>query len=190
MYPFFLVLVYGIIFSGVSEFFFWDEFSSRFNFITVDYLVYTSEVIGNIRESYPINSIMLTILVASILIMFLLRQYLLRHTQGATTRFSNRLRHALQMLLVPALAYAFVTVSYSHITENRYLNELASNGVYNFFAAFRNNELDYQSYYITEDENKIWPHLHQLLQEDNSASISDGPEDFTRHIKADAPEKN
>jgi len=41
-----------LAFSSASEFVFWNEFSSRFNFIAVDYLIYTREVIGNIRESY------------------------------------------------------------------------------------------------------------------------------------------
>ena len=44
-----------IIFNSFSEWFFWEEFTTRFNFIAVDYLVYTTEVIGNIRESYPIE---------------------------------------------------------------------------------------------------------------------------------------
>jgi len=34
---------------------FWGEFASRFNFIAVDYLIYTQEVIGNIVESYPVG---------------------------------------------------------------------------------------------------------------------------------------
>ena len=37
---------------GAAELTFWNEFASRFNFIAVDYLIYTNEVIGNIRESY------------------------------------------------------------------------------------------------------------------------------------------
>lgn len=44
-----------LIFNSFSEWFFWEEFSTRFNFIAVDYLVYTTEVIGNIRQSYPIE---------------------------------------------------------------------------------------------------------------------------------------
>ena len=36
---------------GASEFAFWVEFNSRFDFIAVDYLVYTHEVLGNIMES-------------------------------------------------------------------------------------------------------------------------------------------
>ena len=46
------VLIYLLLFGLVSEWTFWDEFGVRFNFIAVDYLVYTTEVIGNIRESY------------------------------------------------------------------------------------------------------------------------------------------
>ncbi len=43
-----------LVFLAFSEFTFWEEFSTRFNFIAVDYLIYTKEVIGNVRESYPI----------------------------------------------------------------------------------------------------------------------------------------
>ena len=36
----------------VSEFYFWDEFQTRYNFIAVDYLIYTQELFGNIFQSY------------------------------------------------------------------------------------------------------------------------------------------
>ena len=39
--------VFLLLFTAVAEWIFWDEFASRFNFIAVDYLVYTHEVIGN-----------------------------------------------------------------------------------------------------------------------------------------------
>src|SRR6476660_8196182 len=38
-----------VVFSFFAEVVFWDEFRSRFNFIAVDYLIYTHEVIANIR---------------------------------------------------------------------------------------------------------------------------------------------
>ena len=37
-----------IVQNAISEYFFWNEFGVRYNFIAVDYLVYTNEVIGNI----------------------------------------------------------------------------------------------------------------------------------------------
>lgn len=41
-----------LFFSFFAEITFWQEFESRFNFIAVDYLIYTYEVINNINESY------------------------------------------------------------------------------------------------------------------------------------------
>ena len=48
------IYVCVIVFNVISEYIFWDEFGVRYNFIAVDYLIYTNEVIGNIMESYPI----------------------------------------------------------------------------------------------------------------------------------------
>jgi hypothetical protein len=52
VYAVFFVMTGLLIFDGAAEYLFFDEFSTRFNFIAVDYLVYTHEVTGNIRESY------------------------------------------------------------------------------------------------------------------------------------------
>ena len=63
-----LVLLCVLLFVAVSEWTFWEEFRARFNFIAVDYLVYTTEVIGNIRESYPVGWILSALaLVAGVL---------------------------------------------------------------------------------------------------------------------------
>jgi hypothetical protein len=42
------VMLGVLLFVSVAEWTFWEEFQARFNFIAVDYLVYTTEVIGNI----------------------------------------------------------------------------------------------------------------------------------------------
>ena len=59
--PAFFGLMFLLLFGAVAEWTFWEEFSSRFNFIAVDYLVYTHEVIGNIVESYPVAWILATL---------------------------------------------------------------------------------------------------------------------------------
>lgn len=46
--------IFIMLFTAISEWLFWDEFSVRFNFIAVDYLVYSDEVLNNILESYPV----------------------------------------------------------------------------------------------------------------------------------------
>jgi len=61
-----------IIFNGVSEYFFWEEFGVRYNFIAVDYLVYTTEVLTNIWESYPIPLLVSTIVLADLAIIYLI----------------------------------------------------------------------------------------------------------------------
>ena len=58
------------IFSTFAEFTFWEEFKTRFNFIAVDYLVYTNEVVGNINESYPLPVLLSIVIGAVFLIIF------------------------------------------------------------------------------------------------------------------------
>lgn len=37
-----LIFIFILLFNGVAEWLFWDEFNTRFNFIAVDYLIYTT----------------------------------------------------------------------------------------------------------------------------------------------------
>ena len=60
------VFIYATLFQGASTQIFWDEFQAAFNFIAVDYLVYTTEVIDNIYQSYPVNWILLGLLAATL----------------------------------------------------------------------------------------------------------------------------
>lgn len=64
-----------LVFNSFSEWFFWEEFSTRFNFIAVDYLVYTTEVIGNIQQSYPIEWYVAAALAITILIVYRFRSW-------------------------------------------------------------------------------------------------------------------
>ncbi len=70
----FVALLYLLLFVAVSEWVFWDEFESRFNFIAVDYLVYTNEVLGNIWESYPVPTLLTAIGVVTLVVFLLLRR--------------------------------------------------------------------------------------------------------------------
>ncbi|RAW02011.1 hypothetical protein DQQ10_05500 [Pseudochryseolinea flava] len=57
----------ALLFNAVAEFLFWDEFSVRFNFIAIDYLIYTNEVVGNINESYPMPILIFGITIGAML---------------------------------------------------------------------------------------------------------------------------
>lgn len=73
----FFLFALASLFEDVAEAFFWNEFEASFNFIAVDYLIYTKEVIGNIYESYPIIPILLGILAVSVLAAWGMRRFLI-----------------------------------------------------------------------------------------------------------------
>lgn len=170
LYGFFVLVTFLLLFNIISEWFFWDEFSSRYNFIAVDYLVYTTEVIGNIWESYPVIPIIIVVLVLSLAVLFFLR----KHIKGAIQndmRFGKRSVIALLLLCVPILSWFFVTNKVKEFSENQYAVELAGDGLYDFGAAFWNNELDYNKFYATIDQDKAFNILHQLLKQDNTTAF-------------------
>jgi phosphoglycerol transferase MdoB-like AlkP superfamily enzyme len=141
-----------LLFGAVAEWVFWDEFTTRFNFIAVDYLVYTHEVIANIRQSYPVPAILAAIGAVALAIVLLLA----RRTRLAAMPLGGRKRVALAALAValPAGSLAVANVDQMGGSGNSYAEELSGNGLFTFWAAFRRNELDYDKFYRTIDQAK------------------------------------
>ncbi|MBI5461750.1 MAG: LTA synthase family protein, partial [Gammaproteobacteria bacterium] len=183
----FLVLLYLLLFVAVAEWVFWDEFESRFNFIAVDYLVYTNEVLGNIWESYPVPGLLGVIGVATLAVFLPLRRRL--RAAGPATRLRQRLGEAALLLAVPVLATLGVDASQATFSTNRYANELAGNGIYSFFAAYRNNEIDYARYYALRNDEQVFQHLRALLAEPDTRFVGNDPHDITRAITGRGPEQ-
>jgi phosphoglycerol transferase MdoB-like AlkP superfamily enzyme len=146
-YIFFFISSFILLFTTVAEYFFWDEFNTRFNFIAVDYLVYTTEVIGNIRQSYPIEWIIGVALMITVLLTWSLRSYLNSNNNQALPVFKQRSAFMVIWTALALVAFVFVSVRLHHFSVNQYANELAGNGMYELFAAYRNNELDYEQFY-------------------------------------------
>lgn len=183
----FTVYLAALIFDACAEYLFFDEFGTRFNFIAVDYLVYTQEVIGNIRESYPLTPIFAGIAAIALAGAWLLRKYL---DQGARLTFQGAYRRAGALLFVPAaLSYCMVHVSLSSISYNNFANELAGNGVYNLFAAFVNNELSFTRFYRTQPQDQANNRLRSLVRESNNSFSAPDSERFTRGIRGEGKEK-
>ena len=154
--------VFIFVFTAVSEFFFWDEFHSKFNFIAVDYLVYSNEVIQNIWESYPMLWILAAIGLISFLISYFLwklsNKPLIKKSQltfGQLAKANGFARRALiaLCLTIPALVL-FLFFNPLVQGKTRYLSELSRNGVYEIFSAFRHNELDYRAFYPTIESKR------------------------------------
>jgi phosphoglycerol transferase MdoB-like AlkP superfamily enzyme len=188
LYALGLALLYGLLFVAASEFVFWNEFGVRFNFIAVDYLVYTTEVIGNIRESYPIGLWLSLLALASVLVVWATRRGLAVRDGG--TRFLQRGQVALGWLLLTMLSVVAVHGTLKNSSDNAYVNELAGNGIYEFFAAFRGSHLDYARFYRTLPEETAYRRVRDLLKTPEATYISDDPHDLTREIRHAGPEQH
>ncbi|MDH5298832.1 MAG: LTA synthase family protein [Desulfobulbaceae bacterium] len=194
VFLFFFVFFYLLGFSSLAEWLFWDEFGTRFNFIAVDYLVYTHEVLGNIRESYPTTLLLSAVFMATTAAFLVFRKWIAlpmaREKGGGRRPFRAHLRQGVIFLLLPLFAFVSVDTSFTETLPNNYEQELAENGLYQLFHAFRTNSLDYGTFYKTLDEPAVFNELHHLLKSANSTFTNHGSTDIERMITAKGVEQH
>ncbi|MCU1717112.1 LTA synthase family protein [Pseudomonas sp. 5P_3.1_Bac2] len=175
--------VFVMLFTAVAEWLFWDEFGVRFNFIAVDYLVYSKEVVNNILESYPIYPLLAALAVVAVLTAVLLYKPLMAALKAPTLpRGSSFATLAGLAVLAGVCSLVIGQGAPRGIGGNTYQHELASNGPYQFFAAFRNNELDYQQFYSTLPNQAVASLLRNEVSEPNATFVNDDPIDIRRKI--------
>ncbi len=177
-----------LVFITTAEWFFWDEFNARFNFIAVDYLVWTQEVWGNISESYPMGIIIPGIILLAGLIVWAMEKRGL-FTFKPATPFRHRAIAMAAFLIIPFLTFKAVSQSSIHPFANQYDTEIAKNGCWSFFAAFKQMELDYTRWYRKMPEQQAIADAKKLLVTENEQAASSSPEDLTRTITAIGKEK-
>lgn len=202
------------VFWKMSEILFWHEFEVRFNFIAVDYLVYTVEVVKNIVESYPLPLILLgvTTVVAGI---FLLLRYLRLWQAWAHATDERTSPWRAPMLLIAfflgllGIAYGVgrmeqdshlghhtgvgecLTTGLRHMGElqpswvNAYDTELGKNGEYAFLAAFWANELEWKRFYPSLDAPV--KSLRAELVSQGEVSLAAPGEGVLRRVEAAGP---
>jgi phosphoglycerol transferase MdoB-like AlkP superfamily enzyme len=173
--------VFGLLYIGAAEYFFFDEFNSRFNFIAVEYLIYPHEVFVNIWQSYPVWQIILLTLAITLGLTWYVRP---------TLKKSIAIRSTYKTRLVPlavfggllALAHVCVNINTGRYSENRVANELAQNGIYAFFNAAANSVLDYPQYYKTVPDDEAIARLRYMVKQPNSTFIEGALNPIARHI--------
>jgi len=187
-----LALTYGIwAFVGVSEFVFWNEFASRFNFIAVDYLIYTREVIGNIRESYDLRPLFAGIGIVALGALALSWRGLQRAAAAHSLPWRGRLGRLLIFLLLPVLSFYVVEARFKEFTDQTQATQLAGNGHYEFWHAFRTNEIDYAQFYRTARLEKLYTTLRaEFTQIGPQRFIDKAPLAIERDIVGHGPEKH
>ena len=188
----FALSVFVMLFTSVAEWLFWDEFGVRFNFIAVDYLVYSDEVLNNLLESYPIGTLLSVLAVVAVLLCVALHKPLGRAISAPLPSWRQRLS---SIGVIIALAVGVLLVVDQETPRgqggNTYQHELASNGPYQFFAAFRNNELDYQQFYGTLPNANVAQHIRGELAEGTVRFIGKEPIDIRRTVTREgAPQRH
>jgi phosphoglycerol transferase MdoB-like AlkP superfamily enzyme len=157
------IFVLVIVQNAISEFFFWNEFGVRYNFIAVDYLVYTNTVIGNIMESYPVIPLFIGVGVITALFTYLI----VKHTKPFLYNlpsFADKIKglgsyvvlFIISLLMIPFFAN-------QEKSTNVFTNELQAEGLYKFYIAFMNNELEFHEFYKTLPDPEAFALLKKQL---------------------------
>jgi len=187
-----LVSVYAavFVFIGVSEWLFWDEFQARFNFIAVDYLIWTQEVVGNIRESYPMPAILGSVGLAALGITRMLwRRGVVRWIAEGDARWWPRVPHTAGLIaLATGVSLAFHEGQLPH-WRNEFNRELAKNGIYSFCAAFWESSIDYDRFYRRLDLDEAFGRARSLLALADTPPAGSGARDLRRLIRHDGEER-
>ena len=145
------IYVLLIIFNAVSEYFFYIEFGVRYNFIAVDYLIYTNEVIGNIMESYPIVPLFSIIFIITASATW----FIYKKTKDTLIELPNFKQKIVLLFsfIILATISIFLIPKISYEKGNTFEKEIAANGMVKFYEAFTNNTLDFFKFYPTIDES-------------------------------------
>ncbi|NBX52516.1 MAG: LTA synthase family protein [Proteobacteria bacterium] len=171
-----------IIFATCSEVVFFDEFNVRFNFIAVDYLIYTTEVIGNIVESYPIIPIFASIIFLSSIFFWISRKQIVKlHHQSVKARLAFFITI---FLLLSAEFFLFDASRIDKIFYNNYNREIAQNGLYQLFSAYRNNQIDFEKFYLSKDLNDANSELRDLISKQEPYAKFTNNNDIDKKILA------
>lgn len=183
-YLYLSIILLIIFFSLVAEFPFWDEFGVRFNFIAVDYLIYTYEVVSNINQSYPLPLIIAFLLVSVIgVFIFLHKTGALKITFSDTPPFLKRLLYTLPIVVITVLLLMLMKNKTADFSNNLVINEIGKNGVFSFFAAYKSNELDYDTFYPTIDEKEAYTTLKKKLLQKNQKYTSHQWDNISRKTR-------
>lgn len=161
------------VFLLISEWFFFDEFDSRFNTVAIDYLVYPHEVFTNLRESYPLPLIGTACLLGGGAISWLgfAKFGPAWHPQPVLTKL-KAIGIAMIACLLANVTVLDIETSFS---RQRVVNELANNGWASALHAAWSRNLDYKAFYLTMDRREAFVRARKLLAEPGATFIAPEP---------------
>lgn len=189
-----LVFWFGQTFVFFVEYFFFDEFRSRFNTVAVDYLQYPKEVFINIWDSYHVGLILCVCLIPAAAWVLVSRKIFSPMWQSFDSKPSGLVRLGAGLgvigFLAPLglIAGSLTGVAGSpvhpqsvHISSDRTLNEIANNGDLAFLSAALTHHLDYGAFYQTMGRVEAYQRVRHILDRPG-VKFADRPDSIQRKI--------
>jgi phosphoglycerol transferase MdoB-like AlkP superfamily enzyme len=168
----------------VAEFFFFDEFKSRFNTVAIDYLLYPHEVFVNIWESYPLVAVLTGCLLLAVTT-GLIGWWLTRQWWSVPCpRREDAWRFSTAVGLFALLAMT-VGLTPNRLSHERLMNELANNSMISVTTAAWSRNLDYAAFYPAMSRDDAFSRTRQMLAEPG-ATFTSRRDSIARRIAGDA----
>ena len=188
---------FGQSFILFVEYFFFEEFRSRFNTVAIDYLQYPREVFVNIWDSYHVGFVLCICFLTAMLWVWSAQKVFAALWQPSSPRKPALLRlagvAALAIFLTPlaliGASLAGITSSPlnlkgTHISSDRTLNEIANNGDLALFSAALTHHLDYSAFYKTIPSEEAYQRVRRMVNQ-SGAQFGGEPGSIRRHVAGD-----
>jgi len=189
---------FGQFFLLFVEYFFFEEFRSRFNTVAVDYLQYPTEVFVNIWDSYHVGVVFLICLLLALAWTWAASRFFVRMFEvRAANNPSVRALAALVMLIAALTPLVMIAASLAgvmnsplhlppvHLSDERSLNEIADNGQLAFFTAALTHHLDYAQFYRTLPGEQAYQRTRDRLAAPGVHFVS-RPDSLSRQVPGDS----
>ncbi len=161
------------IFLLFVEYFFFEEFRSRFNTVAMEYLLYPHEVFINIWDSYHVVPVVAVCALLSLgWVMAAMKFFRPMWERPAAAKW--RWLALGGAVGVAVLLGPTIGLRGPRFSQERILNELANNGALSFAAAALTRHLDYTAFYRTMPRAEAYQRARQLLAEPNTEFTAAG----------------
>ena len=170
------VFGFGQTFLLFVEYFFFEEFRSRFNTVAVDYLQYPTEVFINIWDSYHVGIVLCFCLLCALAwIAAAAKSFAPMFNRPRSPRRRLQVGIGFAALVVALAPLALVAAALtgvlsspihpkgSRVSADRTLNEIANNGELALFGAALTHDLDYGAFYKTMPREQAYARARALL---------------------------